>query len=63
MVPTEADRPDAMARAIEMRALSDDDRRRLINAAPNCIGFDRFQQRTRQVALRMGYRGPNGGLR
>lgn len=58
-----ADRPDATARAIQMRELSDGDRRRLIDAAPNCVGFDRFQQRTRQVALRMGYRGPNGGQR
>lgn len=45
-------------RTAEMRALSEDDRRAAIDAAPNCLGYDRFQQRRRQVELRDGYRKP-----
>ncbi len=45
-------------RTDEMRALPEQVRRDAINAAPNCLGYDRFQQRRRQVELRDGYRKP-----
>lgn len=41
-----------------MRALSDDQRRGMIEAAPNVSGYDRFQQRAKQIALRDAYRKP-----
>jgi len=44
-----------------MRALTDDQRREAIDAAPNVIGFERFTQKAQQVALSGGYRKPRGG--
>ena len=45
-------------RADEMRALPDAARCEAIDAAENCLGFDRFQHRSKQVALRAAYRKP-----
>ncbi len=45
-------------RVDEMRGLPEQARRDAIDAASNCLGYDRFQQRSRQVELRDGYRKP-----
>jgi hypothetical protein len=48
-------------RTDEMRRLSEDERRAAIDAAENCLGYDRFARRRRQVELMDGYRRPQGG--
>lgn len=45
-------------RADEMRAISEERRRELIEETPNCLGYDRFQHRSKQVMLREAYRKP-----
>ncbi len=45
-------------RADEMRAIGEDQRRAAIDAAPNCLGYDRFSHRRRQVDMREKYRKP-----
>ncbi len=50
--------PSVTIRAQQMRALPDEIRRASIDAATNVFGFDRFDHRSKQVALRAAYRKP-----
>lgn len=54
---------DRTAAARAMKALSDTDREEAIRSAAsqNVVGFERFTEKAKQVALSRGYRRPGNG--
>lgn len=56
-----AEKDDRVENTRKMRALTDDQRSDAIAASSNVIGFERFQEKAKQVALRDAYRRPVSG--